>query len=163
MSIQQHAKLAKLAIAALDHAHDLLQSLHQACQEVDKQEKFQQSQRPILQKKAQHQIRLSQSDPNFWAQATPRMKWPPLLRFWAPGWAEPSIVDCWLKIRSKGNWLLLLFCSCTFNTILTYNGKFGGRSSFNLAIWRIWPLIAKLKISGGRNVSAVVATPEPPN
>ncbi len=40
-------------------------------------------------------------------------------------------------------------------------GKFGG--SFNLAIWRIWPLITKLKISSGRNVSAVVITPETPN
>ncbi len=33
----------------------------------------------------------------------------------------------------------------------------------NLAIWRILPKIAKLKFSGGRNVIAVVATPETPN
>ncbi len=30
-------------------------------------------------------------------------------------------------------------------------------------IWRFGPLIAKLKFSGGCNVSAVVATPETPN
>ncbi len=49
-------------------------------------------------------------------------------------------------------------CVEIYQINIPYNGKFGG--SFNLAILRIWPLIAKLKFSGG---CAVVATPETPN
>ncbi len=51
-------------------------------------------------------------------------------------------------------------CNIIIITIII-TGKFGG--SFNLAIWRICPLITKLKFSIGRNVSAVVVAPETPN
>ncbi len=57
----------------------------------------------------------------------------------------------------------MVYCIYIQDVCYRIMGKFGG--SFNLTIW---PLIAelkttKLKFSGGRNVSAVVATPETPN
>ncbi len=84
-----------------------------------------------------------------------------VFRRWDLVYCKVSIV-CWHPV-----WLLYkdanLFTSLANESSLdTYRimGKFGG--SFNLVIWRIWPLIAKLKFPGGRKVSAVVATPETP-